>query len=434
MVSPPRLLRELNVSVPRQRRSRGGFVRLRTRVAAVISAPSRRDALVALATYLVALALFVALPAVAAADPTTADGVPAAWSTPWVVVLVLITVQAIVLAWVSSAPNVAVVVIAALPLAAAPTEPGAAFGTTAFAVLIVVVRVVAAKGPWRSRWALSAAFLLVAAGLLVAEDPGAPPLLALGQALSIVAVPAVLGSFLASQRATREAQRAEIQALAREREALVQAALARERTTMARELHDIAAHHLSGIALMAGAVGRQIDSDPSAAKVGVDQLRTQATAVLGDLRRLVGLMRTADHQPGAGTGVESVAGITRLVTDHPGDTTLEAPEEPRVDGIGPLAQLAAYRTVQEALANATRHATGAPCVVMIEDEGEALTVTVRNGPPAVAPAPSGAPGFGLLGMRERADLTGSDLRHGPTPDGGWEVVLRVPRDPSEVAE
>lgn len=394
----------------------------------MIPAPGRRDVLVALVTYLVALAIFVALPAVAAADPAAADGVPRAGSTPWVVVLGIMTVQAVVLAWVSRAPSVAVVVIAALPLAAAPTDPGAAFGTTSFAVLVAVVRVVSARGPWRPRWALAAVFLLVAAGLLVAEEPGAPTLLVVGQALSIVALPTVLGAFLASQRSTREAQRAEIQALAREREALVQAALARERTAMARELHDIAAHHLSGIALMAGAVGRQIDPDPDAAKVGVEQLRSQATSVLADLRRLVGLMRTADHAPGAGTGVESVAGIACLVAQHPGEVGLEAPSEPRVHGIGPLAQLAAYRTVQEALANASRHAPGAPCYVEVRESDDAITVTVRNETPPTSVPQSSTPGFGLLGMRERAELTGSELRHGPTPDGGWEVALRLPRD------
>src|SRR5690554_731371 len=137
----------------------GEYARLRTRVAAVIPAPGRRDVLVALATYVVALAIFVVLPAVAAADPATADDVPRAGSVPWLVVLGLVTAQAVVLAWVSNAPTVALVVIAALPLAAAPTGPGAAFGTTSFAVLVAVVRVVSARGPGRSRWALVAAFV-----------------------------------------------------------------------------------------------------------------------------------------------------------------------------------------------------------------------------------------------------------------------------------
>src|SRR5690606_2546212 len=101
-----------------------------------------------------------------------------------------------------------------------------------------------------------------------------------------------------------------------------------------------------------------------------------------------------------------------------------------------LAQLAAYRTVQESLANALRHAPGAASHVEILFGADSLVVTVRNeaagrGPTAArgpADVRGGSGGFGLLGMRERADLTGADLRYGPTPDGGWEVALRLPRD------
>src|SRR5690606_7896237 len=114
---------------------------------------------------------------------------------------------------------------------------------------------------------------------------------------------------------------------------------------------------------------------------------------------------------------------------------LEAPAPLDTDGVGPLAQLAAYRTVQESLANALRPAPGAPCVVTLASDEDAVAVTARNEPagPAAGRGPTaarlgGSGGFGLLGMRERAELTGSDLRYGPTPDGGWEVVLRLPRD------
>ena len=86
--------------------------------------------------------------------------------------------------------------------------------------------------------------------------------------------------------------------------------MSRERAAMARELHDIAAHHLSGIALMAAVIDRQIDSDPERAHEGVRQVREQSTAVLEDLRRLVGLLR--DDAP-AERAVETVAGIVDLV-------------------------------------------------------------------------------------------------------------------------
>jgi signal transduction histidine kinase len=96
--------------------------------------------------------------------------------------------------------------------------------------------------------------------------------------------------------------------------------------------------------------------------------------------------------------------------------------------VGPLAQLVVYRTVQEALANAVRHAPGAPCRVRLDArDGVALVVTVRNdAPPAGDPVAPHQPGYGLVGMRERAEVTGATLRYGPRAAGGWEVRLVVP--------
>ena len=388
--------------------------------------PGRRDAVLSLVTALVTGSFLALAPLAEAADPEIGLELPRAGSGPWWLVVGTVVAQLLLLAWLKRAPGVVLSAVAALPFVVAAAPVGAAFSATTVPVLVAGARAVALRGVG---WVLLLVLVLVGGAHLVHERAAPQPLLTLVQGLSIVVVPAVLGAFLSSQRVAREAQRAQIQALAREREALVEAVLARERTAMARELHDIAAHHLSGIALMAGAVGRQIDSDPGAAKVGVEQLRAQATSVLGDLRRLVGLMRTAEHARSAGTGVESIAGIACLVAQHPGEVSLDAPSEMQADGVGPLAQLAAYRTVQEALANATRHAPGAPCHVEVIEADDAITVTVRNEPAASTVPPSGDAGFGLLGMRERAELTGSDLRHGRTPDGGWEVVLRLPREP-----
>nr|WP_255521650.1 histidine kinase [Frondihabitans sp. VKM Ac-2883] len=202
---------------------------------------------------------------------------------------------------------------------------------------------------------------------------------------------------------------------------------------MARELHDIAAHHLSGIALMAAVIDRQIDSDPERAHEGVRQVREESTAVLDDLRRLVGLLR--DDAP-AERAVETVAGIldlvertalrsdVRLAIRTAGDQTHLA------DGVGPLAQLAAYRTAQEALANAALHAAGAPVTVTIDDlEPSSVTIRIENGP-AAAPAASTSSfgGSGVRGMRERADLVGARLQAGPTDDGGWRVELTLTRE------
>jgi signal transduction histidine kinase len=95
-------------------------------------------------------------------------------------------------------------------------------------------------------------------------------------------------------------------------------------------------------------------------------------------------------------------------------------------GLGSLAQLVAYRMVQESLANAAAHAPGARCAVEIgEPHDGRLTITVRNGTPA-GPDPGPCGGFGLVGMAERAQLVGGELTCGATPDGGWEVRLTLP--------
>ena len=99
-------------------------------------------------------------------------------------------------------------------------------------------------------------------------------------------------------------------------------------------------------------------------------------------------------------------------------------------GVGPLAQLVVFRMVQEGLANAAMHAPGAACVVEVDDRDEAaLVVRVRNDAPTRPAIRTGtSPGFGLLGMGERAALVGAHLAYGSTVDGGWEVRLTLPRD------
>ena len=200
---------------------------------------------------------------------------------------------------------------------------------------------------------------------------------------------------------------------------------------MARELHDIASHHLSGIALMASAIERQIATDPSAAESGIRQVRAQSRAVLDDLRRLVGLLRTGDD---AGA-VKTVATVPELVEAASAAGTpvrlevLQATEWALADGIGPLGQLAAYRMVQESLTNVLRHAPGASCSVTVDDrDAERLRIVVRNDAAAAAAAGGDASGgFGLLGMRERAALVGGCFDAGPTKDGGWEARMSIPR-------
>jgi len=337
---------------------------------------------------------------------------------------------------------------------------GAATGATTVAVFVAVFLVVfvavteeqerpgderRAAAPHHLLPALATAAALVAAGDAVRAArgeglTGGTAATAVLQGVVVVAVAAVVGAVVGARRETTRARVAQVRALAGERAALAEAAVSRQRTAMARELHDIAAHHLSGIAVVTAALDRQIDTDPEGAKVAVRQVRQQSTAMLRDLRSLVALLRE-DGAALAEVEPETLAGLPRLVEEARAagrDVELDVELDVEPDGadparladldIGPLAQLAAYRTVQEALTNAARHAGGAPVRVRLDARRpERVVVAVRNDAPLGPALPQAGGGFGIVGMRERAELTDSRLRTGPTPDGGFEVVLELPR-------
>jgi signal transduction histidine kinase len=208
---------------------------------------------------------------------------------------------------------------------------------------------------------------------------------------------------------------------------------------MARELHDIAAHHLSGIALMTSAIDRQLATDPQAARDGVRQVRAQSMAVLDDLRRLVGLLRDPSESVEAVQTLDTLPSLLDVARSAGSPVRLDvvprAGSERLGDGVGPLGQLAAYRMVQESLTNAVTHAPAAASTVTLDDsDDDRFVVTVQTEatparPHAAAAAGRPAPGgFGILGMRERAALVGGTLASGPTPDGGWLTRMELPRD------
>ncbi|PYY45922.1 sensor histidine kinase [Curtobacterium sp. MCLR17_043] len=405
----------------------------------------RVDVFVALGTAVVALGLLLGLPPLDTLEPdgpALAMRVPAVFTLAWSILALGLLAQSAALLSARRAPRTVLIVVAALPVVVAALAPQSAdlFGLTALPVVVAVV-LAALRVPLARLWpTLLVAAALVAAGSAVLSavaggdvTQGLADSLGQGvlQAIGAVGLPLLVTLLVQSRREVRVARTAEASAVNREQDALVDAAVSRERAAMARELHDIAAHHLSGIALMAAVIDRQIDADPERAHEGARQVREQSTAVLEDLRRLVGLLR--DDAP-AERAVETVAGIVDLAerARFRSDVRLDVlpGDRPLADGVGPLAQLAAYRTVQEALANAALHAPSAPCTVTIDDrDATRVVIRVENAPatvPAAGTSPSG--GNGLRGMRERADLVGARLQTGPTATGGWLVELALGRE------
>jgi signal transduction histidine kinase len=378
----------------------------------------------------------VALPFLAAAEPehdihpvSPADGA-------WWVAVALILAQVIGLLWAKRSPRMVLAGVTLVPLVHAVAIPGATFSLTTVAVSFGVFWAVLREPLARLGVTLPVVALLVAASQTLddvrsgAAFEFATVAAALLQAAAVVGIPLVAGLFFAARQEARASREAELLALKRERDALVQAAVARERIAMSRELHDIAAHHVSGIALLASAIYRQVDLDPEAAKLSAQQVRAQSTTVLDDLRRVIGLLR---DEAESSRSVETLAAIRELVELRHGagatvELALRTSDRELGAGIGPLAQLVAYRMVQESLANVAVHAPGANCVVEIDDRApDRLTVAVTNDG-AHAPDTGPGSGFGLVGMRERADLVGADLEYGPTGGGGWHVRLTLKRE------
>lgn len=239
---------------------------------------------------------------------------------------------------------------------------------------------------------------------------------------------ALLGAHLTMRRRYVAAIAAGAAADAEAHRARTEAVLTAERARTARELHDVAAHHLTSLIVRATLVERLLDRDPAAAREHAVAVREEGRSTLHNLRLIVGALRDGDndgtspHLPD-GSGL---AMIDRLVSG--GETELVVDGTPGVQD--PAVELALYRVAQEALSNARVHAPGAPARITLTYRESETTMEIYNGPPSAAPAERDRTrrGFGLIGMRERASLIGAALEAGPSPGGGWRVRLTVPRE------
>ncbi|MBB5933171.1 sensor histidine kinase [Streptomyces zagrosensis] len=218
--------------------------------------------------------------------------------------------------------------------------------------------------------------------------------------------------------------------------------LLEERARIARELHDVVAHHMSVITVQADSAPYRIEGLPPRASEEFGTIAATARESLTEMRRLLGVLRSDGGGDGAGDPERApqpgLARVPQLV-----EATLRAgvPVEwdisdavTRLGLLSPAVELSAYRIVQEALANVVRHAPGATTRVSLTTTGSHLGVLVINYAPAqVASAPleTTGTGHGLVGMRERVRLVGGTVDIGPLPDGGFRVAARLPLDPPE---
>ncbi|MEV6023914.1 histidine kinase [Streptomyces sp. NPDC052036] len=204
--------------------------------------------------------------------------------------------------------------------------------------------------------------------------------------------------------------------------------LLEERTTIARELHDVVAHHMSVVAIQAEAAPYRVENPPPELEKAFATIRENAVAALTELRRVLGVVRAEDYEaPDAPQ--PTLADLDGLLANvREAGLTVDKVVTGAVRELPQGVELSAYRIVQEALSNTLRHAPGATARVELGYVLGGLGLRIVNGPAAhmtLKKSTHGA-GHGITGMRERVSMLGGEMTAGETDDGGYEVTVFLP--------
>ncbi|GJF34697.1 two-component sensor histidine kinase [Kitasatospora sp. NE20-6] len=292
------------------------------------------------------------------------------------------------------------------------------------------------------RWAAATTAAQVAAALLVAPTSDFLVLKTLNPAAWLMLMP-LLGGNLRLRRAYVEAVEARAVEAERTREEEARHRVAEERIRIARELHDVVAHHLALANAQAGTAAYLARSHPDPRVQNVlDELSGTTASALRELKATVGVLRDADEDDSPlrpAPGVDDLPDLVRsfAVTGLHVDLTTTGAPVPLTSGVA----LTAYRIVQEALTNTAKHAATDTARVTLAYGPGHLTVTITDDgptPPGDAGRPAtageGPSGFGLIGMTERAQLIGGRLNAGPRRGGGFAVTAQLPLLPDDRPE
>ncbi|MER6956224.1 MULTISPECIES: sensor histidine kinase [unclassified Streptomyces] len=275
--------------------------------------------------------------------------------------------------------------------------------------------------PWACA-AMVGAMALVAVRVSSAVSPWDALFFLLSTATAALA----LGLMVRIRRAQLAGLRDRAARLEIERDQRSRLATATERTRVAREMHDIVGHNLSVIITLADAGAYASDSAPERGKEALQLIGDTGRQALGELRRVLGVLREAGDRPARGPelspqpGIADIEALCAKVRAAGREVVYRTSGD--VDALDGGVQLTVYRIVQEALTNTLKHADTDTLVrLAIVEKDARLTVRVHDTGPAT---PSGTPneeGHGLVGMRERAALYGGTVSAGPTSGGGWSV-------------
>jgi signal transduction histidine kinase len=306
-----------------------------------------------------------------------------------------------------------------------------------FALLVIVYTVAADGARWASRFALAGGLCAATLAQIRWPQDDASPLGNVAVAV-FTTVPFVLAWVLGDSIRTRRAYFAQLEEraarLEKEREAQAKVAVAAERARIARELHDVVAHNVSVMVVQADGAAYVLDAAPDQAKKALETISSTGRQALAEMRRLLGVLRTGEHQEGGEyvpqPDVEQIEDLVEQCRGSglPVDFKIEGTPRPLPSGV----ELTAYRIVQEALTNTRKHGgpnAGASVRLVYFDDGLGLLVEDDGkGAPHELYEEGGADGrgHGLIGMRERVGMVGGTLDAGPRPGGGFRISALLP--------
>ena len=367
----------------------------------------------------------------------------------WDIVILIVTAILFTVAWptlhithrVPDAIQPVIAALATFPLILIRFNPALGWAISALSALVIPVAFSHQPGnvlPWQVCHFIVFLLLLFAVSLraavpvvgvawvasvllFVADLPGE---MRVGWAVALTALVAfaLLIRWLVLSR-RQLARQEEVSELERARRTILE-----EKARIARDLHDVVAHHMSLVVVQAQSAPYRIDNVSAEARAEFDSIGATAREALNEIRGMLGVLRsdgeTAEHapQPGADDVVDLLEGTRRAGVPVSWSIVGSTATLPETSG------LAVYRILQESLSNASRHAPGAPVTVAIDYGDTLITLDVTNGRGTTGPNDSAAStgGHGLVGMRERALSVGGTLSASPRPDGGFTVIAQLP--------
>ncbi|MFD3521306.1 sensor histidine kinase [Streptomyces sp. NPDC058653] len=294
---------------------------------------------------------------------------------------------------------------------------------SAFASYLAVMTIVAIRTNPRAAgwmWVVTLLYSTVAetlfGGPYMYSSTAAPMLFV--SALSLLTVSAV---HIRRDAKKEVAVQLSVNAVERSRRTLLE-----ERTTIARELHDVVAHHMSVVAIQAEAAPYRVENPPPELEKAFATIRENAVAALTELRRVLGVVRAEDYDaPDAPQ--PTLADLEGLLSNvGEAGLTVEKAVTGAVRELPQGVELSAYRIIQEALSNVLRHAPGATAKVEVSYVLGGLGLRIVNTPPQGLVKPSPGAGHGITGMRERVTMLNGEMTARLLPDGGYEVAAYIP--------